>query len=227
MAVVLVVVALVLLAAAAAVQLALPRVAERRIAARLTEYGGEARVRVRARPATRLLRNAGERIEVRGRGLEITMAPARTRESGSATATAGDEAGPGRTGLSALDGFAAVDIELVDFRTGPFAVDAFVLDRRAGGSYAMAVRAQTTAAELAALGLEALPGIPGGALLGSVAGAAPLGSRSFAVSLEIELISASGGLSVGAGGGTIAGYPAGPLAATIAAAVARRLEFVP
>ncbi len=215
MAAVLVVVATLLLLAAA-VQLTLPRLAERRIRRRLLAGGGAARVRIGALPATRLLHNAGDRIEVRGSGLVIALTPARSEDVPRTGA-----------GLAALDGFATVDVELVDFRSGPFAVDAFVLERRGGGSYAMAVRARTTAAELAALGLEALPEMPGGALLGSVAGAAPLGSRSFAVAFEIELISEPAGLRVGAGGGTIAGYPAGPLAAAIAAAVARRLEIVP
>lgn len=217
MAVVLVALAVLLLLAAAA-QLALPRLAERRIRRRLLAGGGAARVRVRALPATRLLHNAGDLIEVRGIGLEIALAPVPQR----------DQLAPARRpGLAALDGFTAVDVELVDFRTGPFAVDAFVLDRAGGGSYTMTVRAQTTAAELAALGLEALPLLRGGAVLGSVAGATPWASRSFTVALEIELISEPGGLRVGAGGGAIAGYPAGPLAATIAAAIARRLEIVP
>lgn len=216
MVVLLIVLALLLLIAAAAVQVALPRIAERRIRGRLVEYGGEAEVRIRAVPATRLLRNAGDRIAVRGAGLEITLAPALPADSPAPRTS--------RAGLSALDGFDEVDIELVGFRTGPFAVDAFVLERRGGGSYAMAVRGQTTPAELAVLGLDA---IPGGSLIGSVAGATPLGSRSFSVSLQIELISEPTGLRVGTGGGSIAGYPAGPFAATIAAAVARRLEIVP
>lgn len=217
MAVVLVALAVLLLLAAAA-QLVLPRLAERRIRRRLLAGGGVARVRVRALPAIRLLRNAGDRIEVRGAGMEITLAPVPQR----------DQLAPARgAGLAALDGFSEVDVELVDFRTGPFTIDAFVLERARGGSYAMAVRARTTAAELATLGLEALPLLPGGAVLGSVAGATPLGSRSFTVALEIELISERGGLRVGAGGGAIAGYPAGPLAATIAVAIARRLEIVP
>lgn len=213
----------VLLVAAVTAQLVIPRLAELRIRRRLLAGGGVARVRVRALPATRLLHNAGDRIEVRGSGLEIKLA------SGIADVTGDDPPARvrGGPGLAALDGFTAVDIELVDFSTGPFAIDAFVLERSGGGSYAMAVRARTTPGELATLGLEALPEMPGGALLGIAAGAAPLGSRSFAVALEIELITEPGGLRVGAGGGTIAGYPAGPLAAAIAAAVARRLEIVP
>ena len=232
--------------AALAAQLLIPRIAERRIGARLVENGGEARIHIRAFPAIRLLRNAGDRLEVRGNGLVIGLAPGQRQQAAVAAdrarrsqdrprsprrrsdLTPGATSAPGRSaGLSALDGFEEVDIELVDFRTGPFAVDAFVLERSGGANYAMAVRGQTTPSELAALGLEALPPIPGGSLLESVAGAAPLGSRSFAVSLEIELISEPGDLRVGAGGGSIAGYPAGPFAATIAAAVARRLEIVP
>lgn len=204
--------------AAIAVQLAVPRAAERRIHARLTERGGSAEVRVRAMPATRLLRNGGDRIEVRGRGLDIGLAGDRGEPAAQAAPTAG---------LGALDGFADVDIELTDFRTGPFAVSAFVLERRRSGPYAMATRAHVTPAELAALGLDALPQFPGGGLLGTVAGATPLSSRRIEVSLQIELISTAGALRVGTGGGTIAGYPAGPLATTIAAAVARRLEIVP
>ncbi len=211
MSVVLVSLAVILLLAAAGVQLALPRIAERRIGARLMEGGGAATVQVRAIPATRLLRNRGDLIEVRGHGLEVGLSHP---EGG----------GPG---LTALDGFDTVDIELVDFRTGPFAVAAFVLERSGGGSYAMGVRAQTTPAELATLGAESFASFPGGTLIGSVAGATPLGSRRIAVSLQIELISEPDGLRVGAGGGSIAGYPAGPLATTIAAAVARRLEIVP
>ena len=217
---------LALLAAAAAVQLVLPRIAERRIAVRLAESGGSAQVLIRAVPALRLLRNGGQRITVRGRGLTIGLAPGRGE-----AATAAGPAEPGRRGrsgpgLSALDGFDEVDIELVDLLTGPFEVAAFVLERSGAGSYAMAVRGHTTAAELAGLGLEYLPQIPGTGLLSTVAGTA-FGSRRIPVSLQIELLSDAAGMRVGTGGGTIAGYPAGPLATTIAAAVARRLEIVP
>jgi hypothetical protein len=45
--------------------------------------------------------------------------------------------------------------------------------------------------------------------------------------VQIELISEPGGLRVGTGGGSVAGYPAGPIATLVAAAVARRLELAP
>ena len=194
-------------------QIALPRIGAARIRSRLTEAGGSADVAIAAWPACRLLRNGGDRLVVRGEGLAIGLAD--DRRNGSA-------------GLSALDGFTEVDIELTGFRTGPLEVAAFVLTRSGGGSYAMAAEATTTGSELLRFGDPWLRSvIPGGGLIGAVAGGAPLAGRAIRVSIEIELLSDRDGLRVGSGGGSIAGYPAGPLATTIAAAVARRLEIVP
>ncbi len=204
------------LAAAVVAQLAIPRLAASRVRERLTAGGGEAEVELAALPATDLLRHRGERIVVRGRGLVIGLAPEDAAAGASARAA----------GLAALDGFREVDLELVDFRAGPFAVDAFVLTRSGRSGYAMATQARATTAELAGLGLGRLPALPGSGLLGSVAGSV-VGDREIPLSVELELISDAGELSIGAGGGSIAGYPAGPLATTIAAAVARRLEIVP
>lgn len=208
--------ALILLVAAvvvlAATQVGLPRLAERRIAGRLTESGGSAVVRVEAMPALRLLRNRGDRLVVRGSGLTIGLAGGESRSSG----------------VHALDGFDEVDVELVDFEAGPFEVGAFVLVRRAGGPYAMAAEGSVSGAGLAGFGAGWLrETVPGGALLGAVAGSAPIGSRRVPVAIEVELHSGPDSLRVGSGGGRIAGYPAGPIATAIAAAVARRLEIAP
>ncbi len=211
------VLALILLAATVvlglvAAEIGLPRLAERRIAARLTGSGGTAEVSVAATPALRLLRNRGDRLVVRGSGLTIGLGDRRS----------------GQGGVSALDGFAEVDVELVDLRAGPFDVAAFVLVRRAGGPYAMAAEGTVSGAGLAGFGAGWLrESVPGGALLGAVAGTAPIGSRRIPVAIEVELHSEPGGMRVGSGGGRIAGYPAGPIATTIAAAVARRLEIAP
>lgn len=210
------IVLLALALAAVGVQLALPRIAASRVREKLTAGGGTAEVRIAALPATRLLRSSGDRLIVRGSGLEIGLAGG------------GERSRPG--GLAELDGFAAVDIELLDFRTGPFSIAAFVLERRDGGSYAMATQGTVAPAALAALGDGLLRGFPGAPLLGTVAAglpALPLGSREVTVSVQVELISEAGRLRVGSGGGTIAGYPAGPVASVITAAVARRLEIAP
>ena len=204
-----------LVVVAATLQLAIPRIAERRVRERLTAGGGSADVSIAAIPATRLLRNSGDRLLVRGSGLEIGLAGGAER--------------PGPAGLTALDGFDEVDVELVDFRAGPFAIAAFVLERAAGETYAMATRGTTTGAELARMGGDLLRGLPGAGVVGAVAGGVrgvPLSQLEVSIEVQLELISEEGGLRVGTGSGSIGGYPAGPAATAIAAAVARRLEIV-
>ena len=147
---------------------------------------------------------------MRGRDLELALADDLPAD------------GPG--GLSALDGFADVDIELVSFRAGPFAVSAFVLERRDGGTYALAARARAGAGDLARLGSGHLPG---GRLLGAIPVPAVIAGAEVPISVEAELASSTGELRVISGGGTVAGYPAGRIAAEIAAAVSQRLEIVP
>jgi len=225
------IVALLLLIAATVLQVVVPRIGEWRIERRLTENGGEAFVVVEAMPALRLLARSGDRLMVRGRGLVIGMSrqsretePPGPGEELPAPADAGATIGGG--GLAALDGFREVDIVLNDFRTGPFAVAEFELTRTAGGPYVMRSRGTTTSAALTQFGTERLGGIAA-PLLGVVSAGTPaaLGERSIGVAVEVELVSEDGRLAVASGGGRIAGYPAGPIAAAIAAAVARRLEI--
>lgn len=177
---------------------------ERRIADRLTEGGGRAEVRLSATPAVRLLVGDGDRIEVRGSGLSLDL------ESDDPEV------------LDHLDGFADVDIELSDFRAGPFAVMSFGLSRRDGGPYELRSTSSTTPADLAAYGTGAL-GLPGGPLLGFFAERAPLGSREIPISVEMQMESDEGRIRVISGGGTVAGYPTGPLAQFITAAIVARL----
>jgi hypothetical protein len=100
--------------------------------------------------------------------------------------------------------------------------------RGEGLTIGLAAEATMTGSELLRFGEPWLrSAIPGGGLVGAVAGVAPSSGRAIRVSIEVELLSDRDGLRVGSGGGSIAGYPAGPLATTIAAAVARRLEIVP
>jgi hypothetical protein len=192
----------VIVIAAVVAQVLIPRVGERQIERRLAHNGGDAFVVLAAMPSTRLLRREGDRILVRGRRLAIGM----SRDSG---------------GLAALDGFNSVDIALGELVTGPFDVSAFELTREGGGPYLMRSRATTSGTALAGYGGETLGGLA--PLLAMLARQSPLGSRSFRVEVEVELVSENGLLSVTAGEGTIAGYPAGPIAKLIASAVARGL----
>jgi hypothetical protein len=195
---------------AAAVELSLPRLAAARVERRLTESGGVAAVEIAAFPALRLLRNGGDRIVVRGTGVTVGL-------SGAAGG-----------GLAALDGFAEVDVELIDFRAGPFDVAAFVLAGTGAGSYAMAAEGRIAAIELVALGDRLLrAALPGGSVLEALAGVTPLDSRSLPFTIAVDLQSEPSGLRASIGGGSIGAYPVGPVASTIAAAVARRLEIVP
>jgi hypothetical protein len=197
----------VLVLAALVVELVVPRVAERRIGTRLTEGGGQATVDIEARPALRLLSGEGDRLYVHGRELELGL----VGEGG---------------GLTVLDGFSEVQITLFDFTTGPFEISGFELVRRGPGPYVMRSQALTSGAELLDFGGNHL-GAGGITALGAILRQAPLGARRFEVRVEVELESRDGTLLVTAGGGSIAGYPAGPVATMIAAAVARRLDLGP
>jgi hypothetical protein len=200
----LVVIAVVALAAAVATQLLIPRIAARRVEASLLESGGEAEVTITALPAIRLLWRDGDRIEVRGRRITVGM----SGESG---------------GLAVLDRFDEVDIALAEFTTGPFDVIDFELTRRGPGAYTMRSEALTSGGALLGYGGEQVG--YGVSLLGMVARQAPLGERPIPIAVEVELASERDGLRVISGGGRVAGYPAGPIASMIAAAVARRLEI--
>jgi hypothetical protein len=191
-----------LVIAAITAQVLLPRIGERHVERRLTESGGEAFVAIEAMPAWRLLSRAGDRIMVRGSELEIGM----SREGG---------------GLTTLDRFDSVDVALENFVTGPFGISRFELTRDGPGPYLMRAEALTTGGDLARFGGEQL----GTGLIGALAGAAPLTARRIAVEVEVHLESQGGRVAVVGGGGRVAGYPAGPIATMIAAAVARRLEI--
>jgi hypothetical protein len=220
---------------ATVVQVVVPRIGEHRIERRLTENGGDAFVVVEAMPALRLLARSGDRLMVRGRGLEIRMSRQERAPTGVAEATEVPTPTPAEAGvttagggLAALDGFREVDIALSDFRTGPFYVAEFELSRSGGGPYLMRSEGTTSSTALAQFGNERLGGIAS-PLLGVVAAGTPaaVGERAIAVAVEVELISDGGRLVVASGGGRIAGYPAGRIASAIAAAVARRLEISP
>jgi hypothetical protein len=118
MAIVAVAVVLILLLA---VELALPRVAGRVVARRLTRDGGHARVELRAFPASKLIRSEGDSITVRASGLKApSTAPERPANGG---------------GLSHLDGFDTVDIQVIGIRLGPLEISRLTLIRHGDEPY--------------------------------------------------------------------------------------------
>jgi hypothetical protein len=185
-----------------AAQLVLPGIGEGQIEDRLTENGGVATAELGAMPAVRLLWGDGDSLEVRGSGLDLDL-------------TENPEV------FDRLDGFGEVDVSLSDFRAGPFDVTSFELVRDGDGPYTVRSTSSTTAAELVDFGVDSL-GLPGGGLLGAFAAGATT-DRPIPVALDMEMESDDGRVRVVSGGGTVAGYPTGPLAELITSAIVVRL----
>lgn len=192
----------VLVLALAGSQLLIPSLAGRQVADRLTERGGEATVAVSAFPALRLLFDDGARLEIDARRLHL-------------------ELDGGLEAFDRLDGFGRVAIAIDDFAAGPFALGAFTLDRRGAAPYRLTARGVAAPADVVDFGADRLD-LPGGALLGGLAGQA-LGRTPVPFTLDMELSSEDGRVAVRSGGGTVAGIPTGPLAQLIAGAIVARL----
>ena len=186
-----------------AAQFVVPRIGEGQIEDRLTENGGSASVKLSAMPAIRLLWGDGDTLEVRGSDLDLDLA-----ENPEV--------------FDRLDGFGNVDVSLSDFRAGPFDVASFELARDGSGPYTVRSTSSTTAASLVDFGVDSL-GLPGGGLLGFFAEQATGVDRRIPIRLDMEMESDEGRVRVVSGGGTVAGYPTGPLAELITAAIVVRL----
>jgi hypothetical protein len=193
----------VLVVLAVASQFVIPPVAENRVEDRLTSGGGSADVSVDAFPAVRLLFGDGDRIEVRGNGLDLDL----ERETNI---------------FDNLDGFDEVDISLADYRAGPFQIRTFQLTRDGPeATYDLVLVGSATPADIAAYGADRL-GLVGGPLLGAIA-ARLAGKRPVPIDLDMQLRSEDGRVVVESGGGTVAGLPAGLLAQVITSAIVVRL----
>jgi hypothetical protein len=196
--------ALVLVALVGVSQLVVPPAAEHRIEDRLTDGGGTANVSLQAFPAARLLFGDGTKLSVTGSGLDLAL-----QQQGNV--------------FDKLDGFDRVDVSLTQFRAGPFAVANFDLTRPAPSApYHLVSSSRTRPGDLAQYGAAQL-GLPGGPLLRFFADQALGGNRPVPIDVDMELRSDGGRVVVVSGGGTIAGYPTGPLAELITSAIAVRL----
>ena len=199
----LVIAALVLVALFAVSQLVLPSVVEHRIESRLTDGGGSAHVSVSGFPAVRLLFGDGKRIAITGDGLDLGLEQ-RTDVFGK------------------LDGFDQVEVHLRDFRAGPFSVASFDLTRSGSSApYHLVSHSRTTPGAIASYGAARL-GLPGGPLLGFFT-QDTLGNRPIPIALNMDLHSDGGRIVVISGGGTVAGFPTGPLAELITSAISVEL----
>ncbi len=180
-------------------QFVVPPWAEKRIEDRLTEGGGTADASVEAFPAALLVAGDGDSLEVTGSDLDL-------------------EVDPEERVFDRLDGFDSVEIDLTDFRAGPFEVDTFALTRDGSGTYSMQSELTTTGTALLQYGAERL-GVPGSSLLPLITGDNEEANAPVPVDLDMELESDDGRIIVTGGTGEVAGYPAGPLAELITSAI--------
>jgi hypothetical protein len=180
-------------------QFVVPPWAEKRIEDRLTEGGGTADASVAAFPAALLIAGDGDSLEVTGSDLDL-------------------EVDPEEKVFDRLDGFDSVEIDLTEFQAGPFDVDTFALTRDGSGTYSMQSELTTTGSALLSYGAERL-GVPGSSLLPLITGDNPEANAPIPVDLDMELESDDGRIIVTGGTGEVAGYPAGPLAELITAAI--------
>jgi hypothetical protein len=190
------------------VQLALPPLLEGRVESHLTKHGGHARVELSALPSPRLLFKEGDRLKVRATGI-VTPPPDPTSTSSG--------------GLSDLDGFDRVDIQVIGMRVGPLTIARLTLDRGTSAEpYQATVHATVTGADLAAYAGGQIGGGIGG-FLGAIAGTAmPGASTEIPIDLGATLRSDQGRITATAVTGSVAGVPAGPLVEALAAALAGR-----
>jgi len=184
-------------------QLLIPNLAERQVESRLTEGGGRAQVTLGAVPAARLLFGDGERFEVAASGLNLDL---------------DDELEV----FNRLDGFGTVEIDIQDFRAGPFTLDRFELTRTSVGPYRLVSSGHASPGALVELGFDTL-NLPGGPLAETAIEI--FGAEDFEIPLELDMTLASedGGVEVLEGETTVAGLPAGPLAEMITSAIVTRL----
>ena len=186
-------------------QLLVPPYLEHRAEKRLTKHGGHATVSIDALPAFRLLFDDGDKIKVRGNGLHVQLLS------------------PQGQVFSELDRFAQADVRLTRMSAGPFAVRRVVLSRADWSRpYSLVVDASVTARALSSYAGSQLGG-PFGGLLGRLAsGLLPFSTEPIPVELDAAIRSRNGRAELQAVNGSVAGLPAGPFAAALAAAIAGR-----
>ena len=186
-------------------QFLLPRYLEGRIEERMEKGGGIADASLTAFPALRLLARNGRRIELSGSGLQYDL----TQQ---------------QRVFEDLDGFDEVSILIEDSRVGPIMLRSLLLERGADDEpYEVELSGTVSGRDLAAYMGERFGG-PLGGFIGALGGNAFLLARApvpFSATAELE--SEDGRLRATSTQGSVAGFPAGPIAEIVAATVVARL----
>ena len=188
-------------------QVAIPAFVSSRVEDRLTEKGGSAHVEVHAFPAVRLIGGDGDRLQIRGENLKFDL--------------------PTKSGdvFDKLDGFDEVDTQLTQVQTGPFRIARFGLKRGDGErTYHLTMQASSTPNEVGQYAGGQIGG-PLGGFLSRFAGSGilPFSNDPIPVTIDARVRSNGGRAEVVTASGDVAGLSAGPLATSLASAVAARL----
>ena len=178
----------------------LPPYLEGRVEERLEAHGGRAEVELEAIPALRLLAGHGDRIEVRGSGLEVEVED------------------PDRDVFDDLNEFDEVDIEVTEITAGPFETETFRLTGNGDDTYVISVDATATLQDVAKVAGSQFG--PLGELIGGIAGGSvPFGGAPVPIRLDGVIEAKQGGVEMVEGSGRVAGLPAGPLARLVTTAI--------
>jgi hypothetical protein len=190
-----------------ACQLILPGYLSGRVESRLTQNGGDATVSLSAIPAAELLFGQGDKLRVRGSDLTLDL----TQEE--------------KHPFQRLDEFGNVDMALRNTTAGPFSIHDLALTRNGSQPYHLRADSTLSLPELAAEGAGAAHAAPlvSGLIAGITSQALPASLDEVPVNLDMLVASDGGTIHIVSGGGTIAGYPTGPLAELITSAIAVRL----
>jgi hypothetical protein len=188
-------------------QFALPPFLAGKVEDNLTARGGKASVDLDAVPALRLLAHEGDKIKLRGHGLDFPL----------------DQSKSGV--FDKLDGFDSVDVRLSDVKAGPFTVSRFALSRGGGDhDYRLVSSGRSSVAEVSSYLTSGLPPLVSSILNGTARGVTgPAADRPIPFTVAAELASDNGEPRLVAANGRVAGIPAGPFAALLAQSVLSRL----
>ncbi len=184
-----------------AAQFVIPPLLERHVEGQLTEHGGTADVQLSAIPAAELLLGHGDNLEVDAHGLSVDLDPQQ------------------KDVFKRLDDFGDVKIAISDSRAGPFTISGFRVERLGPNRYAVAIRGSGNAADVARYAGDRLAGGFGQALAGLAATALGDFTRPIPFDASMVIDTSSGSPEASSVDGSVAGFPAGPLAQVVANAL--------
>jgi hypothetical protein len=182
-------------------QFALPPYLEHRVAGRLTDHGGTAKVQMDAIPALTLLFGHGKTLNIRAKNLNVDLTKGQNDV------------------YKKLDDFGHVTVSVSASRAGPFTINSFWIRRRADHDYDVIVSGDGAAGDVARYAGDQLAGGFGQALAGLAAAALGDPGRPIPFDARMGIDTSTGTPRAHDVAGAVDGFPAGPLAQIVANAL--------